>query len=65
MVEAVGLEVSLFNAAPLSDWTILSPFVLSLSKHRSFSYGAKKVRPFDKLRANGEGAYHSPRAAAL
>jgi hypothetical protein len=28
--------------------------VLSLSKHRPFSGGAKKERPFDKLRANGE-----------
>jgi hypothetical protein len=29
-----------------------SPFVLSLSKHRPFLL--KKVRPFDRLRANGD-----------
>jgi len=29
------------------------PFVLSLSKHHSFSQPGRKERPFDKLRANG------------
>src|SRR3546814_18106291 len=43
----------------ISDWSSdvcssdLTPFVLSMSKHRFFFDAAKKGRPFDKLRANG------------
>src|SRR3546814_6500158 len=33
----------------------LIPFVLSLSKHRSFLERKRQERPFDKLRANGIG----------
>src|SRR3546814_3438757 len=39
----------------LGNPDVLFPFVLSLSKHRSFFRRRKKEQPFDKLRANGVG----------
>src|SRR3546814_6953291 len=39
----------------LGNPDVLLPFVLSLSKHRSFFRRRKKEQPFDKLRANGVG----------